>query len=262
MLRHVCWKHLFFPSLGTVGILLSGCAGTFGSGDVLSETDPYFLLQQVRKHASHLETFQGEAVWTAASEEGAMRGTARLAFKTPDSLWMKVEGPWGIDLAYASVTGDTVSVFSPMLNRSFRGDAKDATAGSLLPFSPALPKHLLGAVGLMVPNDSLLETLTSFYPEKNEYLLDFQTGDHLRIQKKGPVVSRWEKRDSTGAVVWSWDGERFRNKGGMRIPQLIHLNTDKRQRLIVYYETVKINSVLRKGWCDVPILEGIETVKP
>lgn len=248
-----------FSIIGAAILFLSGCAGSFRSDRILSEIDPYFLFQKVQTHAALLETFQGQAVWTATSEDGAFRGTARVALRMPDSLWLKLEGPFGIDLAYASVTGDQLLVFSPMLKAAYSGKVDDPGMGKLLPSNMAFIQNVREISGLLVPRDTLLDGLTAFCAEKNEFILDFQSGEHIRIHNKGPVVSRWEKRDSTGDLVWSWDAERFKSQGGIRIPRLIRMTSEKNKRMTLFYETVKTNHAMHKGWCDVPIPKGVET---
>jgi len=252
------YRRVLFPA-GFAALVMSGCAGFFKADGILTETDPYFLFRKVREHAAKLGTFEGRASWTAVSEEGGFRGTTHVVLKSPDSLWMKVEGPFGIDMAIVSVTGGRFLLFSPFLKAAYSGDAGGSRIDQLLPLGPAFSKDITGTAGLLIPGDSLLESLTLFFPEKDEYVLAFGTGDRLRIQKKGPVVSRWEKCDSSGAAVWLWEAERFRNRSGLRLPLVIRVNAERGRRLTVFYETVKANPALRKGWCHVPIPEDVET---
>jgi len=240
------------------GVLISGCGGFFSSGPSLEYADPYLLFQRVREHAARLSTFEGRAEWTTVSEDGAFRGTTRVVLRSPDSLWLKMEGPFGIDMAIASITHGRFLVFSPMLKAAFQGNAAGTRMNRLLPFSPAFSRQLIGAAGLLVPQDSLLEDLTGFYPEKYAILLEFLTGDRIWIDRKGPVVNRWENRDSTGALRWVWSAERFQRAGALRLPRWIEFSTEPRQRLTLFYETTETNRNLHKGWCDVPIPTGVE----
>jgi hypothetical protein len=242
-----------------VWFLLFECAGPSVLPEAPGGTDPYSLFREVREHAARLKTFEGRAVWSASSEEGSFRGTSRVSLKTPDSLWLKVEGPFGIDAAFLAFTPGRVLFYSPMLKAAFSAEPKNPRLAKVTPFGAVFSNDAAQAAGLLVPGDTLLENLTSFLPGKKEYVLDFDTGDKIWIMKKGPVVNRWEKRDTTGAVVWFWEAERFQSRGHIRLPQLIRLDAAQGQSLTVFYETVKTNFVLRKGWCDVPIPENVET---
>ena len=239
-------------------VLISGCGGPFRTVAPEEDADPYLLFQRVREHASRLATFEGRAEWTTVSEDGAFRGTTRVVLRSPDSLWLKLEGPFGIDMAIASITRGRFLLFSPMLKAAFQGILASDRADRLLPLSPAFSRQLIGAAGLLVPQDSLLAGLTGFYPQKYVTLLEFLTGDRIWVEKKGPVVSRWENRDSTGALRWVWSAERFRRSGPLRLPRWIEFSTEARQRLTLFYETTETNRNLRKGWCDVPIPTGVE----
>jgi hypothetical protein len=251
-----------------VWLLSSRCAGpqalqTTSGGTDPYGTDPYSLFREVREHAARLGTFEGRAVWTAISEDGSFRGTSRITLKSPDSLWMKVEGPFGIDAAFLSFTPGRILFYSPMMRTAFSGEPGNTRLADVMPLGTIA--MILGAssqaAGLLVPGDTLLENLTAFKSEKKGYVLDFDTGDRIRIEKKGPVVSRWEKQDTTGAVTWLWEAERFQGRGGIRLPLLIRLDIAGSRSFTLFYETVKTNSVLRKGWCDVRIPESVE-IKP
>jgi hypothetical protein len=246
-------------ALGLCAFLLAGCAGFLPSPEAPLENDPYALFREVREHAARLKTFEGRAEWAASSEDGSFRGSSRVALKTPDSLWLKVEGPFGIDVAFMSFTPGRILFYSPMLKSAFSGEPGNSRLAGLMPFGADFSDSAIRAAGLLVPDDTLLANLTSFTPEKKEYILGFDTGERVWIQRKGPVVSRWEKRDSSGAVVWLWEAERFQSRGKIRLPLLIRLDASKGRSLTVFYETMKTNSDLRKGWCDVPIPENVET---
>jgi hypothetical protein len=244
---------------GLCAFLFPGCAGFRSSPETPAATDPYALFREVREHAARLKTFEGRAEWAVSSEEGSFRGSSRVAIKTPDSLWMKVEGPFGIDAAFLSFTPGRIVFYSPMLKAAFSGEPGNPRLAGILPFGADFSDSAIRAAGLMVPGDTLLENLTAFTVEKKEYVLGFDTGDRVWINKKGPVVRRWEKRDSSGTVVWLWEADRFQSRGKIRLPILIRLDAAKGRSLTVFYETARANSVLRKGWCDVPIPENVET---
>ncbi len=244
-------------------VSLIRCAGSFRTTAPLPEMNPERLLNQVHVHASKLVTFQGVARFNIASQEGSFYGTLKVTLKSPDSLWMKIEGPLGVNLAVIRFGGDNALVYSPWENVVYQGSLTEISEMNLLPsgfWNPS--RFMLSVTGLLVPDCSMLDSLAEFTSEDERYLLIERNGEQYWIEPEGPVVAKWEKRDSTGTLFQKWEGKSFKKRKGIRSPQQIHFaNRYPEQRVMLQYDEIRMNKPLQKGWFGIRIPEGAQKIE-
>jgi hypothetical protein len=226
---------------------------------------PGDLLGLLRNHAGRLETFQGRGQFTVFSDQGSFRGEIRVAARPPDSIWIKLEGPLGIDLVTASVASGRLVYYSPWI----KADTSDSSS-SRPPFAGLFPSGLdsltaLSALfGLPLPAADVPDSLRSLTAEKGRYVLRFGPDQSLWVETRGPVVRRWEKRDSSGVVSWAYEADQFQSSRGVRLPRRIRFSQDAGEsavagEVVLYYEQIRTNEPLKKGWCDVRFPKTVES---
>jgi hypothetical protein len=252
---------LFLMSVVLVSLIR--CAGSFRTTMPLPEMNPERLLNQVHVHASQLVTFQGIAHFNIASQEGSFYGTLKVVMKSPDSLWMKIQGPLGVSLAVIRFGGDNALVYSPWENVVYQGSLADISEMDLLPSGFwNSSQFMLGMTGLLVPDFSMLDSLAEFTSEDERYLLVERNGEQYWIEPKGPVVTKWERCDSTGHPFQKWEGKSFKKRKGIRSPQqILFANRYPEQRVTLQYDEIKMNKPLRKGWFGIHIPEGAQKIE-
>ncbi len=245
--------------------MLSGCAGSLTGRRSAPPMAPDDLLALVRKHAERLETFQGRGWFTVFSDQGSFRGEIRIAARPPDSIWIKLEGPLGIDLVTASFASGRAVYYSPWM----KADTSDSS-GARRSFAGLFPTGLdsltvMSALfGLPVPPADGPDSLRSMTSEKGRYVLRVGPDQSLWVETKGPVVRRWEKRQSSGDVAWAYEADQFHTSGGVRLPRRIRFIQEASGpgtagEVVLYYELIQTNQPLKKGWCDVRLPKNAES---
>jgi hypothetical protein len=238
--------------------MISGCAGSIFSRKLLPEIAPELLLRQVREHANRLQTFQGRGIFTVASDEGAFQGEIRVAAKKPDSLWIKLEGPLGIDLVTARFAGGRFSYYSPWMKNAVRDSLSCLDFRQILPLGLDSLDVMTGLFGMPVLQDGMADSLRSVSKGRKHYVLNFGTYESLWIEPKGPVITHWEKRDQVGKTVWLYEAKQFTTGDSVRIPRMVRFVESETREVILYYEEIRTNQPLKRGWCDVRIHKGAE----
>jgi hypothetical protein len=236
--------------------IFTGCGGLFRPQLPLPGINPDILVNQIQKHASQLRTFQGRARVTVVSSEGSFGGLMRVAAKPPDSLWLKLEGPLGIDIGTARFSGKDVLFYNPWDNVAYEGSVQKMRRAQILPL---IMNHSGLVLGLLVP---MLDSLQNLSTDGKRYVLGFGNGELIWAEPKGPVVTKWERRDFNGEIQWMWEGERFQSKKGIRLPRIIRVTGyNPKQRITLFYENIKANRPLKRGWCKIKIPEGVEYIE-
>ena len=199
---------------------------------------------------------------TVVSPMGSFRGAMRVSARIPDSLWVKVEGPLGIDMMTARFVGDRVLLYSPLENVVYEGSVQGMRERNVLPLDMGSSDLVLGIVGLLVPEGSALDSGAFLSADKKTYRLHLGNGDDIWVEPKGPVVTRWEITDVDGETLWVWEGKDFWKRSGVRLPRMVRITeTNPKQRVTFFFEVMKTNRPLENGWCRVHIPEGVETIE-
>lgn len=248
--------------LPLAALIWAGCAGLGSSGPV-APAEPEVLIARIAHYNQRVETFSGRAVMTVAAEdERPFRATLQIAIKRPDSLWFKLEGPLGIDMAQGNFGGGVGQVFIPIYNRLYRGTVERLQTLDMLPLDLPVSEMFMSFVGLPVPVMPAADSLLSVTVQGHGYHLDYGYGESIDVDAKGPVVTRWEKRDAYGDPQWLWEGESFYKISGIRLPKIVRMSQYlPRQRLLLVYDSMKPNTTLKPSWSRIPIPEGVEVIE-
>jgi outer membrane lipoprotein-sorting protein len=219
------------------------------------------LIQNISRHTSRLSTVQGNAQITVNSEGGNFQGALEVNAHLPDSLFAKIEGPFGVDMALIQLYSDNLLFYSPFMNMAFSGSVNDS-ASAFLPFKPGTRDLLLYTLGLLKIPPERVNDIISFYSRDGQYVFHFQDGERVWIHPKGPVITRWEKTDEEGKVAWIWEGKQFKKTGGVRLPQMIRITTENpKQKVVVFYTKRRANRNLKAGWSQLKLPEGVKPVE-
>jgi len=197
-------------------------------------------------------------MFTAVSGEGAFRGSIQVAARPPDSIWIKIEGPLGIDLLTARMAGGQIAYYSPWMKNSAPDSADLPNFSGFLPAGLDSLTALTGLFGLPMPKNGMSDSLRSVSIERSRTLLRVGADESIWIESRGPVISRWEKRGSDGSLVWAYEAGQFKSSGGLRIPKKIRFVRNEDSEVVLYYEQIHANKPLKRGWCDVRIPKGAE----
>ena len=246
----------------TILILFIHCAGPFRSAPPMLPMNPDTLIENIQDHASRLQTFEGRATFSVVSTEGAYRGSMKLSVKMPDSLWMKLEGPLGVDYLTGRFTGEQALLYSPWEKAVYEGSYQQMRELALIPLDMGFADMALGLLGLLIPNWIGNDSSSTVRIDSRRYLLDLGYGERIWIEPQGPVVTRWEKKDENDEILWVWEAKEFRKNKGIRFPKVIRMTSYlPKQRITLVYERIKANKPMRNGWSHVKIPEGVETIE-
>jgi len=225
------------------------------------EISPAVLFSGLQEQSRRLQTFQGFSEVTVSSEDGTYVGYIQIAARDPDTLWMKAEATLGMDILTLRLSGREALCYSPWLNMAVSGRL-DAIK-RLPPVQQTGVSFLFeGRFGFPLPPESLLDTLVRMETDGRNYSLHFGTGDRIWISPEGPCVTRWERWDPEEKMLWSWQGERFKRFGAVRLPRVVRISTlDPARQVTLVFRKIKANARLKEGWADLPIPEGVQTIE-
>ena len=253
------FRSVFWACLAA-GWILFRCGSIFRQGPPL-DSDPNALVAGIQNNAARLETYQSSARFDFVSSSGSFSGILHLKAKLPDSMWVKLEGPFGIDVGVGCFDRDSARVYSPLQNVLYTATARKLLIATIMPFSMDTSDLALGLIGLLVPKPSILDSIRSINIDGREMVMTLADSERIWIGR-GPVVTRWEKRSPDGKIEWEWVGRDFESDDGIRLPRRVIVTGHRPPRTVVLlFERIKTNRQLDLGWCLLKVPEGVETVE-
>lgn len=227
-----------------------GCAPHFFSSHQEMHIDPETLFLQLSTPKDSLHTFLAKGIWSFHTNGSTFRGQLQVKAKLPDSLWVKLEGPLGIDLLTFRLAKHMVTAYSPWMGEPIL-DMPDSLWLKTFPFFQLhfLPNPLFFWGQIHSNGDSLV----SFFKEGKFYVACFSNHEKWWIDPRGPVISQWEKRDGTGKPIFWYKAERFKSSGEYRLPRMMQWGLGEENTFSLFYEKIRTNETLKPGWCHVKI---------
>jgi hypothetical protein len=200
------------------------------------------IRQRIAANFSALQSLKGQATLTVETPELSYTAGARIWFHRPDSLFIKVEVAFGIDVGWLYSAGNRFVLYLPRQNICYTGSTSALPLEEFISFNMSYSELLRLLFGEESPEG--VEKFRSTIDGK-EWLLT-GTKDSLafryRYDSSRGVVTEVEVRDQIGMPLRLKTFSRFTKKNKVMAPQSIRLQQPGENRAIgLFYHSLSIN---------------------
>jgi hypothetical protein len=211
-------------------------------GESLTPVAQQALRNRLAANFRNLQSLKGRATLTVETPEISYTADAAIWFRRPDSLFVKVEAAFGIDVGWLFCANDRFVLYLPQQNLCYYGATQALPLEDFISFDMEYPDLLR----LIFGEEQLEEKLDlhSVYAGK-EWLL---SGEHdslsyyYRYSEALGMITRAEVRDAAGAALRVKTFERFSKKKNTLMPQTIRLQQPAEKRAIgLFYHSLALN---------------------
>jgi len=260
-----CSRIWFWLCFIFIVLLFSECGIPFLSSRVPPSVSSHTLLDKIHRNVESLHSFQGKAKLRMLSSEYMFKGNVKVNMKKPDSLWMKFEGPMGVDVALVRAKGKEMEYYIPSEKIIYSGSVERLRDLHLVPWNVEVSNIIQSFLGLIDPPDTISDSTIAYSSREDAYIIPFNARgvkEKIWINPRGPVVSRWERKNKYGDPLWVWEGDMFYKRGRLQLPKFIQITQyNPRQRITLYYDIMDINQKLPEDWYFMKIPEGVEEIE-
>jgi outer membrane lipoprotein-sorting protein len=214
------------------------------SGIDLTRTRPEDIIQRMEMNHHEIATFQARGSISIESQEFTGMASITVSIKRPDSILMKIEGPFGIDIGSMLLTTERFTYYDSHANRVITGPTTLKNIRSIL-------KVDLDFVDVM----DVLSGATSLWREPHapdsvsvdddQLLFLFKNGSEKAnywVDPEKSVVVRYEVNENDKGPVLVTYYKRFRQFNTVFIPRSISILAQREnRRLSLYYDDIEIN---------------------
>jgi outer membrane lipoprotein-sorting protein len=246
-----------WPILRYISIVLSiivtcqmwmGCSGNLRRPVISEEEMRLDAVPEVLRHNfERLKTLKGRGKLTIETPRFAYTADSRVIFKGPDSLYIRLEAIFGIDIGWLFADRDSFTAFTPFTNSYFAGSTDSLKFGPLANFDMTYDRLIQTLTGLAtVPElqDGRLER-----SDKKMILSGVLGGSFLTywIDPAKGVVTKVEMKDQESQVLLLGEFQRFVKLSGIYLPRTIRMQRPQQQEAItLFYENLEVNKRVSK----------------
>jgi len=207
------------------------------------ETSPGRVVQIVEKNYSRIRNLHGRGRMQVEATGRSFSLGAQVAVQYPDTLFIRLEAVFGIDVGWLFADRQRFTFFIPMQNSYLTGATDSLSTSPLFDFEMPYP-DLINTLGGR-PMIGELQTADLKKTQKEWILSGGPTIERrlFWIDPRRGVVTRAEVRDSSGQAILVQQFERFGRIDGVYLPHTIRLLRPlEKQGMTLFYETLTLNA--------------------
>lgn len=196
--------------------------------------------------AQHQRLISSSGRGTISFDGPDVSGTAAFesSLKTPDSLLVSLEGPFGIDVGTFFLSREKYVLYNSFENRVFTGVPTDAAIRSVVPFDLTYDQ-LLNTFSGLFNIDHKEEELVEYGVDNSMFMLAYDRRSGKCRYWVDPVyalVARVEVRDAEDRVVLEMRAGSFTSEGGASAPKRISMQLPLQNRQVfILYRSLSLN---------------------
>jgi len=205
----------------------------------LESWQAYYMktIQQVR-------TIQSEARISIESSRLATNITIGLIYTAPDTLFLKAEGPFGLDLGEIFIGKDRFILHNQFNNQFFTGSLDDEYYNTFLETDFSFEELKYGLIGrapqsekavLVNPEQGIFERIVD--DKKYRYTVDIKNGN----------LKSFEIEESS-SIIFQQEYLNYTKVSGVQFPRFVKiLLPQKKEMVAIYHKNIKINQPVDKS---------------
>lgn len=245
-MKHVVKKYSQYLLI-LLPFLIYSCSGAGGNED-LKKIPVKAIKEKVNSNSDLIESLEAYGIISFDSPENSGTGNIEIKIKKPDSVFVKIEGPFGISIATALFTRNNFIYYNVQENKVITGPSSDLNIGAVLRIKVTFDELINSFTGsFRFKNESVDSTEAE--SENNLYLL--KETSNLGLEKyfieplKFTVMkyNRLDKNMNTKIEVGyaNYSSEESNGKELNFPNKIVIKNPEKQQSVFLDYETKEIN---------------------
>jgi outer membrane lipoprotein-sorting protein len=226
-------------------ILLGGCATAPTANLAGKAVTPEMVQRIVKVNRERVQSLNGSGTITVESPELSQSGSFELMLHKPDSILVKIEGPFGIHVGSVLLTRTNFLFYNSLENQLITGSVSPANLNRIFRINLTFDEVLnLFTGGSFLAGDG--NDPDSLVVEDNQFVLIYGHGAGKRRYWIDPgtlLISKVQHLDTKGKLVLEERFEKFRELDGASLPRHIRITQHQARRLVaVAFSSLAINT--------------------
>lgn len=216
------------------------------ASETVKESDLTFdeLRKKVNDNSMKLNSLDAYGEISIDSPELSNSGSITVSIKKPDSVFTKLEGPFGIDVADLLITRNNFIYYKPMDNTVIKGPSNSHYLGIIMKIKVDFDDIINAFSGKYIFSDDRYEDV-KIQVTGNNYLLTMKKDSELKkfwINTEDYYVTKLGTYDLNGETKIEITYENFYERDGIHFPKNITITRPKeKQNIWLTYSNEEFN---------------------
>ena len=238
-----------------VAIVAGGCAPTASTRIAANKVTPELVHQSVRNNQDRVRSLKGSGHITVESPEIAQTGSFELLLRKPDSVLVKFEGPFGLDVGAALLTRNDFFFYNSLQNRLTSGSMSPSNLSRILRVSLTFEELLSLLSGGTFFSEDQGEP-DSLSVEDDQFVLIYSHASGSRqywIDPNSLLIAKIQHFDRQGKPIFEQRFGNFRSVDGTTLPHNVRvLQIRERRAVALFFSSIAVNTDELRFSLDVP----------
>jgi outer membrane lipoprotein-sorting protein len=205
------------------------------------------LVEKLEINRRRIENFEGNG--TIVVKKGGLNQsvTFKVVLEKPDSLYLTMYGPFGIELAQALVMKENFIFYDAMSNTAYEGDVDSDVLNQIFKINLTFNELMDAFIGSVNLTNNLYRPPEKYNVDYDKYVLTYidpitlrKYVYHVDIRQLG--ITDYQVFDSDGEELLEGKYSKFELFENVAVPYKIELeNTKDNQRVSIDYKSMAVN---------------------
>lgn len=241
-------KRYLIILFSSIAVLFYSCSGSQQQSEDLNPISIKELKSRINQNSILIETLEASGNIAFDSPDNSGSGWLELRIKKPDTVYVKIEGPFGISIANALITRSDFIYYNVQDNKVISGPSTDINIGAVLRIKVSFDDLINGFTGSFILTENANDSSNADV-EKNSYLIKNPKGKEIEKFFVEPTFFRLKKYNVIGVrneslveVDYSDYQEESVSPSKVYFPHnIIIKNPQKNQSVYIEYVNKEIN---------------------
>ncbi|MGE5458609.1 MAG: DUF4292 domain-containing protein [Methanococcaceae archaeon] len=252
-------KHLVFLFLVLVSLpmFFNGCVPSKPKEEV--EVMPSErLIKKLEANRRKIKNFEGVGTLDINTSELNTNASFKISLQKPDSIYMEIYGPFGIDLAQTLVTDNNFSFYDAIHNILYKGRTNSDILKKIFKVNMTFADLMDAFVGAVNLTPRLSQEPKTYDINYDKYILTYvdslsENKSRYTIDVKDLIISDFKLLTPNNDVVLESNYSKFKLINGNFVPYAIKVNQKAADQSInIEYRKIEINKKAVKIKLDIP----------
>jgi outer membrane lipoprotein-sorting protein len=223
------------------------------------------LTKKLEANRRKIKNFEGTGTIEINTPEVNTTASFKVVMQRPDSVYLEVYGPFGIELAQALVTSNNFSFYDAMHNTLYKGNSNSDILKKIFKVDMSFSDLTDAFVGAVNLTQKLTQNPSNYEIVYDKYVLTYsdsltQAKTKYTVDIRDLVVTNYQLFGTTDNLILQGSYSKFKIVNGIPVPFLTEIkNKSENQNLKIEYRKVDVNKRNSKITFDIP--EDAEVVK-
>jgi len=205
------------------------------------------LINKLEVNRRRIKSFEGTGTINVKANGMNQSASFRIVLQKPDSLYLTIMGPFGIELAQAVVTNNNFIFYDALHNTAYQGEVDSDILQEIFKINLSFGELMDAFIGSVNLTENLYQPPTDYNIDYDKYVLTYiepetnhKTIYRVDIRELG--ITDYYVFDGSGSELLEGKYSNFDFHENVAVPYKIEIqNKEENQRIDIEYKNISVN---------------------